>query len=254
VTSAYPQNDPEWSRRAASFGSNAAAYAQQRPSYPEAAVRWALAGAPGGRVLDLGAGTGKLTELLVTQAGELVAVDPDPGMLEELRRRLPTVDARHGSAEEIPVADASVDAILVGQAMHWFDPERSLPELARVLAPGGVLVGLWNLDDDRVPWLARLKEITGNTASYLNWNPIPILTDPRFFTHPEQAEFPNAQPRTTESMIATILTHSQVLILPEDERVALAAAVRDYLGSTPETAGGVFDRPMVTVVMRATKR
>jgi ubiquinone/menaquinone biosynthesis C-methylase UbiE len=190
----------------------------------------------------------------VAQADELIAVEPDSGMLEELRRRLPGVDARQGSAEDIPVPDASVDAIMVGQAMHWFDQERSLPELARVLAPGGVLVGLWNLDDDRVPWLARLKELTGNTASYLNWNPIPMLTESRFFTHPEQAEFPNAQHRTTESMIATILTHSQVLILPDSERVALADDVRDYLSRTPETAGGAFDRPMMTVVMRATKR
>jgi ubiquinone/menaquinone biosynthesis C-methylase UbiE len=254
VISEFPESDPVWARRASSFGSHAAAYAEQRPGYPEAAVRWALAGAPGGRVLDLGAGTGKLTELLVAQADELIAVEPDSGMLEELRRRLPGVDARQGSAEDIPVPDASVDAIMVGQAMHWFDQERSLPELARVLAPGGVLVGLWNLDDDRVPWLARLKELTGNTASYLNWNPIPMLTESRFFTHPEQAEFPNAQHRTTESMIATILTHSQVLILPESERVALADDVRDYLGRTPETADGAFDRPMMTVVMRATKR
>jgi ubiquinone/menaquinone biosynthesis C-methylase UbiE len=255
VVSAFPGSDPEWvARRASSFGAGAAAYAEQRPGYPEAAVRWALAGAPGGHVLDLAAGTGKLTGLLVAQADELVAVEPDPGMLAELRRRLPGVDARQGSAEDIPLADASVDAILAGQAMHWFDQERSLPELARVLAPGGVLAGLWNLDDDRVPWLAGLKELTGNTSSYLKWRLVPLLAGGRYFTPPERAEFPNSQRRTTESMIATVLTNSQVLVLPESERTALAAGVRDYLDRTPETAGGEFDRPMITVVIRATKR
>ncbi|MDX6427869.1 MAG: hypothetical protein QOE54_235 [Streptosporangiaceae bacterium] len=255
VISAFHGSDPEWvARRASSFGTSATAYAEQRPGYPEAAGRWALAGAPGGRVLDLGAGTGKLTGLLAALVDDLIAVEPDAGMLEELRRRLPGVDARQGSAEDIPVEDASVDAILVGQAMHWFDQERSLPELARVLAPGGVLAGLWNLDDDRVPWLAGLKELTGNTASYLTWNPVPLLAEARLFTHPEQAEFANPQRRTTESMIATVLTHSQVLVLPENERVTLVGDVREYLAKTPETAGGDFVRPMITVVMRATKR
>src|SRR5690348_6638971 len=114
--------------RARSFGSVAAAYAEHRPGYPAAALDWALAPAAGsasgtgGRtLLDLGAGTGKLTAALLGR-GAVIAVEPDPAMLAELRRRLPDVDAREGSAESIPLPTGSVDTVLVGQAWHWFDP------------------------------------------------------------------------------------------------------------------------------------
>jgi SAM-dependent methyltransferase len=152
----------EWTRRGSSFGSVAAAYAEHRPGYPAAAVRWCVA--PVGRdigslrVLDLGAGTGKLTAALAELAAEVTAVEPDPAMLEELGRGLPSVRALAGSAEQIPLPDASVDAVLCGQSMHWFDLSRALPEIARVLVPGGTLGALWNSDDDSVPWVAGLQE------------------------------------------------------------------------------------------------
>ena len=155
----------EWLRRRSSFGSVAAAYAEHRPGYPAAAVRWCVA--PVGRdigslrVLDLGAGTGKLTALLAGLGADVTAVEPDPAMLEELRRGLPSVRTLDGSAERIPLADASVDAVLCGQSMHWFDMSAALPEIARVLAPGGTLAGLWNSDDDRVPWVAGLQDVAG---------------------------------------------------------------------------------------------
>lgn len=255
MSSAFPHDDPEYvTRRASSFGAEAAAYADHRPGYPSESVRWALDDAPGPRVLDLAAGTGKLTEELLPLTTDLVAVEPDPEMLAELRRRLPGVRALQGSAESIPLPDGSVDAILVGQAMHWFDQEYCLPELARVLSPGGTLTGLWNLDDDRVPWLRTLKDMTGNTASYLNNRPVPLLTDPRYFTPPTRAEFPNPQPRDIDSMLATIQTHSQVLVLPPAERAALLEKARAYLAFTPETAAGPFLRPMITVALHTTKR
>jgi len=134
--------------RGRTFGAVAADYAEHRPGYPAAAVEWALGPAPGRKVLDLGAGTGKLTEAL--GAYDVVGVEPDPEMLAQLRADLPSVDAREGSAEAIPLPDASVDAVLVGQAIHWFDMDRAVPEIARVLRPGGVLAGLWNGDDHTV--------------------------------------------------------------------------------------------------------
>ncbi|MFD0527375.1 class I SAM-dependent methyltransferase [Kitasatospora arboriphila] len=157
-------NQDERSLHASSFGVAATAYAEHRPDYAQAAVRWALEPAPGPRVLDLGAGTGKLTAGLLAPGAEVVAVEPDPAMLAELRRSLPDVRALRGNAEAIPLPDASVDAVLVGNAMHWFDMAVAGPEIARVLAPDGVLVGLWNLLDDRVDWVAGLARTAGSAA------------------------------------------------------------------------------------------
>ena len=140
--------------RARSFGAVAAAYARYRPGYPAAALEWALAPAPGGEVLDLGAGTGKVTEALLRRPGvRVTAVDPDPAMLAQFRADFPTVDAHEGTAERIPLPAAAVDAVVVGTAWHWFDRALAEPEIARVLRPGGVLVVLWNGDDDTVEWV-----------------------------------------------------------------------------------------------------
>ncbi|WP_067812051.1 class I SAM-dependent methyltransferase [Actinomadura kijaniata] len=242
-------------RRAGSFGGRAAQYAEERPDYPAAAVRWCLEAAPGRRVLDLGAGTGKLTGVLLrggTPAGLVTAVEPDPAMLAELRRRLPDVPAVPGAAEEIPLPDGAVDAVLVGQAMHWFDPDRALPEIHRVLAPGGVLAGLWNLDDDRVPWVAGMEEVARSGVSFERWRPRG-LPPTRWFPEVERAEFPHVQRRTAASMTATVGTHSHVLVLAEAERAALLGRVRAYLESRPETRDGEFDLPIVTVATRAVR-
>ncbi|MEV8633869.1 class I SAM-dependent methyltransferase [Streptosporangium sp. NPDC051023] len=254
-SSAFDSLSPETlARRASSFGGQAAAYARERPDYPDAAVLWALepvADRVPSRVLDLGAGTGKLTEVLLRHVTEVVAVEPDSAMLAQLRRRLPGVPAMEGSAEEIPLPDGSVDAILVGQAMHWFDLDRAVPEMARVLTPGGVLAGLWNLDDDQVPWVKGLKRVAASTVSFTRWRPdLVTLRGPRFPVV-EQARFPHGQRRTAESMAATIATHSHVLTLPESERDELLGRVVDYLRSTAETAQGEFELPITTMTVRA---
>jgi SAM-dependent methyltransferase len=254
----------EWLRRGSSFGAVAQAYAEYRPDYPVDAVRWCTA--PAGdlgslRVLDLGAGTGKLTALLARFGADVTAVEPDPAMLAELRGRLPAVRALAGSAEAIPLPDGSVDAVLCGQALHWFNLERALPEIARVLVPGGTLGGLWNSDDDRVEWVAGLQEAAEGAAS-------PSLSRRRaeaasfgeeqfglaLFTPTERAEFANAQRLTAEALVTLIGTHSRVLIMEPGDRDRLLAKIRGYLASLPETAGGEFELPMVTSVIRAVRR
>jgi len=117
------------------------------------------------RVADLGAGTGILTGALARLGTDVIAVEPDQAMLAELRRQLPAVRAVEGSAEALPLPDHSVDAVLCGQALHWFDLDLALPEIARVLTPGGVLAGLWNVDDDRVGWVAELVGTSRRQAS-----------------------------------------------------------------------------------------
>ena len=115
-------------------------------------------------MLDLGAGTGKLTAVLAALGADVVAVEPDAAMLAELRRALPKVATFTGDAEAIPLADASVDAVLAGNAMHWFDMDVAGPQIARVLTKGGTLAGVWNLFDDRVGWVAELARISGAAA------------------------------------------------------------------------------------------
>ncbi|GLZ06697.1 type 11 methyltransferase [Actinomadura sp. NBRC 104412] len=248
-----PDWDPDLAaRRASSFGASARAYAAERPDYPADAVRWALEPAgPAPRVLDLGSGTGKLTEMLARMdVRELTAVEPDPDMRAEAERRVPGVRPLAGSAEDIPLPDGSVDAVLAGQAMHWFDLDRALPEIHRVLAPGGVVGGLWNLDDDRVGWVAGLQEAARSSVSLRHWRPRTIPSTP-YFPEVERAEFPHSQRRTAESLVATIATHSHILVLDERERAAVLDRVLTYLRGVPETAEGEFDLPIVTLTLRA---
>jgi SAM-dependent methyltransferase len=246
---------------ASSFGAAAIAYAEHRPDYAQAAVRWALEAAPGPRVLDLGAGTGKLTATLVALGAEVVAVEPDLAMLTELRRSLPGVRALSGSAEAIPLPDASIDAVLAGNAMHWFDMAVAGPEIARVLAPRGILAGLWNLMDDRVEWVAGLARVSGSAAigprdTPASWRVetaemhLPRAGAAARFGSPEQAEFPHGQRRTVDSLVATLATRAGMLVMPEQEQEATLGRIRAFLASSPETTRGEFTLPMLTGVLR----
>ena len=246
---------------ASSFGAAAAAYASHRPDYATDAVRWALAPAPGPRILDLGAGTGKLTATLVEVGADVVAVEPDPAMLAELRRALPSVPAWRGSAERIPLPDSCVDAVVCGNAMHWFDMDVAGPEIARVLAPDGVLAGLWNLVDDAVGWVGELARISGPAAIGQRDTPcgwrgatarmhLPGSGGEARFGSPQQADFPHGQRRTADSLVATLATRAGMLVMPEPEREATLRRIRAFLASRPETARGEFTLPMRTGVLR----
>lgn len=224
-------------------------------------MRWALEPARGPRVLDLGSGTGRLTGVLVALGAEAVAVEPDPAMLAELRRSLPAVRALQGSAEAIPLPDASADAVLAGNAMHWFDMAVAGPEIARVLTPDGVLAGLWNVRDDRVEWVAGLARVSGNAVVGPRDTPTGRRTETAGahlsgtgaaarFGSPEQAEFPHGQRRTAGSLVATLATRAGVLVMPDREREATLGRIRAFLAGEPETARGGFVLPMLTGVLR----
>jgi SAM-dependent methyltransferase len=255
-----------WTRRRSSFGAAAAAYAEHRPDYPEAAVSWALQPVRGRsplRVLDIGAGTGKLTRTLAGLADDVIAVEPDPAMIAELRRQLPGVRSLPGAAEQIPLPDGSVDAVFAGQAAHWFDLPRAIPEICRVLAAGGVAAGLWNVDDDRVGWVAGLAEVCGSTATLSEWDRARAYPGadadwhrarPDLFAPAEEARFEHWQLRTADSLVATIATHSHQLVMEPDQRAELLARAADYLRSCRQTAVGEFRLPMVTAVLRLARR
>jgi SAM-dependent methyltransferase len=255
------------SDRGRRFGAVAEAYAVYRPDYPDAAVDWALAPlttrCPGRELelLDLAAGTGKLTAALVRRSGRVTAVEPDPDMLAVLRAELAPpagpVRALRGTAEDIPLPDASVDAVLVGQAFHWFDPERAGLEIARVLRPGGVLAALWNAEDDSVDWVAGYHEAAsvhrrvpgvptgGNRAD------LPRLA---YFTPSARTEFGHTRPVTAPGIVGELGTHSWALLSTPEERATVFARVRAYLTGPSGPATGpdeVFELPLRTAVFRA---
>jgi SAM-dependent methyltransferase len=251
---AVDEHDAMMARRAASFGTAATAYAEHRPDYPAAALEWGLApvrGVSGLRVLDLGAGTGKLTGGLRALGVDVVAVEPDAAMLRELSRRYPEVTAKIGPAEAIPLPDDCVDAVFVGQALHWFDLDRTWPQISRVLRPGGVLVVIWNVNDDRVPWVAGFCELS-DTVRYTQLRDGWAAVDE--FGPNEHTEFPHRQRRTADSLTETVATQSNVLISEPAHRAAILAEVRAYLANQPATARGEFDLPIVTTVVRARPR
>src|SRR5579859_8118452 len=132
--------------RGLSFGPAADLYDSVRPAYPREAVEWAL-GTPPLRVVDLGAGTGILTRVLLGIGYEVLPVEPDPAMRAKLAATTPGVEPLDGRAESIPLPDGSTDAIVAGQAYHWFDRDAAHREAARVLRPGGVFAPIWNVRD-----------------------------------------------------------------------------------------------------------
>ncbi len=250
-----PESDRELrARRAASFGATASAYAEHRPDYPVAAVRWGLPDIPVRHVLDLGAGTGKLTEGLLSLGTRVTAVEPDHQMRAELVRRFPEVPAYSGTAERIPLGDAEVDAVFAGQAFHWFDVEPALTEIARVLRPGGTVVALWNHDDDSVPWVAEFVRRVRPGASRGPSTESAELPGHPDFRPFERSRFPHAQRRTAATLIETVSTHSHVLVAEPRQREAVLRTAREFLASRPETANGEFDLPLVTIAIRAVRR
>lgn len=203
--------------RARSFGSVADAYDRARPSYPSEAVAW-LMGGEAKVVLELGAGTGKLTRQLVDGGHAVFATEPDEVMLAILREQVPEVSAKVATAEEIPANDRSVDVVVVAQAFHWFDHEAALAEIARVLKPGGHLALVWNSRDERIPWVRRLGDVLGmqdrDTSSAQH------LADSELFGEMEHRDFKQWQEIDRESIVDLARSRSHVATMEEDEREA----------------------------------
>jgi ubiquinone/menaquinone biosynthesis C-methylase UbiE len=251
--------DEMHARRARCFGSVAARYAQHRPDYPEQAVAWALASLPdSARVLDLAAGTGKLTEALLQcgiPAAAVLAIEPDDGMRTQLSHLLPEVTVRFGTAEQIPAHDAAVDAVVVGQAFHWFDPDRALDEIARVLRPGGVLAALGNTEDDSVDWVTELTAAAqAQRSSGMVGRGFADVPEHPAFGDPQLRGFRWRWPRTIDSLLDTVSTHSWAVTSSPDERAAIFTTIRRFLETHPRTRDGSFELPMQTLVLRTTRR
>ncbi len=227
---------------ATSFGGAAATYERGRPPYPPEALDWLLP--PGARrVLDLGAGTGKLTRELVGRGLDVVAVEPLDGMRAELSRVLPDTPVLDGSAEHIPLPDGSLDAVLAAQAWHWVTPERAAPEVARVLRPGGTLGLVWNERDEREPWVARLNQIVEEQGRKKQADELRAHND---YDNPQVGPpFGPLERHLVEwvhhssvpEVVDMIASRSYVILLPPGQRETLLADVRHLLESDPALAG-----------------
>ncbi|SDX70373.1 Methyltransferase domain-containing protein [Modestobacter sp. DSM 44400] len=244
-----------WQERRTSFGSVAADYAALRPGYPADAVAFML-GDRALRVLDLGAGTGLLTDVLLAAGHEVVAVDPSPPMLFQLRHRLPQVQTGEGGAEAVPLPDASVDAVVAGQAAHWFDPAPAAVELRRVLRPGGVVGLIWNTRDERVPWVHALGELLAVEAR--DHEADQGVVD-RFATElpatVEVADSAIIQRIRPEQVVGGIGTRSYVATMDGARRAEFLGRVRDLLATHPDTGGREqLELPYTTRAYRLTPR
>jgi SAM-dependent methyltransferase len=232
------------SERARSFDAVAEEYERHRPEYPPAALAWAaerLDLGPGARVLDLGAGTGKLTRGLIALGADVVAVEPGPAMLDRLRRMLPGVEALAGTAEEIPLPDAGVDAAVAGQAYHWFDPALAVPELHRVLRPNGRVALFWNWWDLRDPLQRQLGELLGfaRDASF------GALPGGPYFAELDRTTIESVRETTPESLVGRIATTSALLAAEPARRRALLGEAR----AIASVRGERFALPQLTNVL-----
>lgn len=208
-------------------------YERGRPDYPAAAIERIverLGLRPGRTVLDLAAGTGKLTRRLVPTGANVIAVEPVREMRAELERRVPAVAVLAGVAEKIPLADRYVDAVTVGQAFHWFKPDDALREIHRVLKPGGGVGLVWNAGDERNPIQAGLADIvdpiSGDTPrrKHRDWKS--LLVDSGLFDDCERALFENVQETDEQGVVERVLSISFIATAPTSVRDDVEAQVR----------------------------
>jgi ubiquinone/menaquinone biosynthesis C-methylase UbiE len=215
------------------FARGAEVYERVRPEYPDGAVDWAaerLGLGPGSAVLDLAAGTGKLTRALVARKLKVVAVDPSAEMLAQLRTALPELDAREGTAEAIPLADAAVSAVTVAQAFHWFDPQPALREMHRVLRPDGGLALFTNSRDENDPvqkaWQEIVRDVKAPVRDRETRDKRAELARSGLFTAPEEYEERWTQQLSADEFVGLVASRSYVSHLEEPERERILAEVR----------------------------
>jgi SAM-dependent methyltransferase len=271
--------------RRLSFGSVASDYDRYRPAPPPEALDW-LVPAGASAVLDLAAGTGAVTRELIRRAAgtqRVIAVEPDERMRAVLAAGCPEAEVLAGRGEDIPLPDASVDAVVISAAWHWLDPERAVPEITRVLRVGGRLGVIWVARDVRVPWVAEFNALFHESRE---------ADRPRETDRPPEADYPEADhrrgadrqpdgatagrrrrrevtfpagtplspveeltveyslPRTKDELLGLLGTYSGVITLDSDRRAAFAARVRAFLDRQPWDR---IDLPLICRCLRSTR-
>jgi ubiquinone/menaquinone biosynthesis C-methylase UbiE len=243
----------ERERRAGSFGSVAEVYERARPGYPEDAVRW-LAGSKPRDVVDLAAGTGKLTRSLVALGHRVTAVEPLPEMLAQLHSAVPAATAVTGTAESMPLADGAADVVTVAQAFHWFDHAAALREIARVLRPGGRLGLVWNTRDDTEEWVTKFTDTIVGGSDFRAGGVAAMtghIDGSGLYGAVERASFSHVQLLRRDELVALVSSRSECAVLPDEEQRPVLARV-GALFDTYAT-DGVLAMPYVTECFRTTR-
>ena len=223
------------------FAAAADVYEESRPGYPAEAIDW-LAGELGLRrgstVVDLAAGTGKLTRLLIPTGAALIAVEPVEAMRRALRRTSPEADARDGTAERTGLPASSADAVTVAQAFHWFDAPRALTEIHRVLRPAGRLALVWNIRDLEDPTQRAVDDLfapyRGDTPSHRGARWRRALDDSELFETTAKSHFPNVQTLDAASLVSRVASTSFIADLPEPERRRVLERARAIASDLPD--------------------
>jgi SAM-dependent methyltransferase len=226
------------------FSTQAGTYTQGRPEYPHELNLWlrdTLGIDAQSSVVDLGAGTGKFTKLLKPLTEHLTAVEPVEAMRQEFGKSFPDTAIVHGTAESLPLADASADAVVCAQAFHWFANEAALAEIHRVLKPGGRLGLIWNVRDESVDWVAEITRIItpyeGDTPRFHTgkWRQ-PF--NGRYFAQPELSCFNYTHSGTAETVIMNrFLSVSFIAALPEAEKSIITEQLRELIHTHPALRG-----------------
>jgi SAM-dependent methyltransferase len=258
-----PSSEPASIHHAAASGyaAGADAYVKGRPDYPPALREWLrddVGLGPGTTVVDLGAGTGKFTRLLVASGASVIAVEPVAEMLDRLRAANPHAQAIEGSATAIPLPDESVSAVVCAQAFHWFANAAALKEICRVLVPGGRLALVWNLRDAEIPWVARMDAIVdrheGDVPRFYKgtWRaafPYPGLSDL------EERQFTHAHTGPADDVIVRrVLSTSFISALPAGERLTVERQLRELVATEPDLRHDIVSVPYRTFAFRCSKR
>lgn len=238
------------STHARSFAGVADAYQRARPSYPEEATAW-LTGTDPARVVELGAGTGKLTSGLLNAGHRVLATDPLEPMLRHLKQVCPDAVPVLARAEQIPVRGRWADVVVCAQAYHWFDLDRALPEVARVLKPGGRIALVWNLRDERIPWVKRLGRLIGTQEQ--NTDPTQDLLSSHLFGFVESAQFRFWQPLDRDRLRDLVLSRSNIAVMGSAERDAIIAQVDELYDGYGRGHDGML-LPYVTHCFKAVVR
>jgi len=244
--------------RRLSFGSVATDYDRYRPSPPPQALDWLIpAGAQA--VLDLAAGTGAVTRELVGRAARIVAVEPDERMRAVLTARCPEAEVLAGRGEDIPLPDASVDAVVISAAWHWLNPDQAVPEITRVLRVGGVLGVIWIARDTRVPWVAEFNRLA-REAREADRRPDGAAEGRRRrqvtsrpgtpMSAAEEHTVEYSLPMTKEKLVGLLGTYSGVITLDPERKADFSRRVRAFLDDQPWDQ---TDLPLICRCLRSTR-